>query len=87
VPLDGGALASEQELCLPYGQVDFYPDQGTLERGLEIWRGSSQGEVRIVHGGNWMVVDLTEVATGEPAPADLKALADELGAEYAVVGG
>ncbi|WP_307080653.1 hypothetical protein [Arthrobacter agilis] len=85
-PMDGGLLASEQRLCADNVQVDLYPDERSLEKSYGIWSGSQQGEVRLVRGGNWMVVDLTAVATGDPTPWDIEHLADELHGEYVVAG-
>ena len=63
-PADGGALTSAQKLCAENVQIDLYPDEDALQRALEIWTGSDQGEVQLARGSNWMVVDVTDVATG-----------------------
>ena len=86
VPHDDGQLTSDQALCLPHVQLDLYPDHETVERALEVWSDTRQGDVPIAHGSNWMVVDLTEVATGEPSSVDLEGLASATNAEYDVVG-
>ncbi|MUK02955.1 hypothetical protein GM708_14115 [Vibrio cholerae] len=86
VPSDGGALTSEQKLCAENLQIDLYPDAKALEAGLDIWNGSTQGEVQLARGSNWMVVDLTGVVTGEPTSWDIEGLAGELDAEFSVVG-
>ena len=82
VPADGSALTSEQKLCSENVQIDLYSDEDALRKALEIWTGSDQGEVQLARGSNWMVVDLTDVATGESTTWDIEGLADELNAEY-----
>ncbi|MBG6226093.1 hypothetical protein IWX63_002679 [Arthrobacter sp. CAN_A2] len=86
VPADGGALTSEQKLCSENVQIDLYPDEDSLQKALEIWSGSNQGEVHLARGSNWMVADITDVATGEPTTWDIEGLADELNGEYSVTG-
>jgi hypothetical protein len=86
VPADGSALTSEQRLCSENVQIDLYPDEDSLQEGFEIWSGSHQGEVQLVRGSNWMVVDVTDVATGEPTTWDIKGLAEKLNGEYTVAG-
>ncbi|WP_146067450.1 hypothetical protein [Arthrobacter sp. SX1312] len=87
VPADGGALTSEQKLCSENVQIDLYPDEDSLRKAFEIWTGSNQGEVHLARGSNWMVVDVTAVATGEPTTWDIEGLAEDLHGEYAVAGG
>jgi hypothetical protein len=86
VPADGSALASEQQLCSENLHIDLYPNEEVLQKALEIWTGSDQGEVRIARGSNWMVVDVTEVATGEPTSWDIEGLAEDLEGEYSTTG-
>ncbi|MDN4610900.1 hypothetical protein [Arthrobacter burdickii] len=86
VPADGAALTSEQRLCAENVQIDLYPDEAALAKGFEIWSGSHQGEVQLVRGSNWMVVDVTGVATGQPTTWDIERLAGELKGDYSVVG-
>ena len=85
-PADGAALTSEQKLCSENVQIDLYPDEDALQKALEIWTGSNQGEVHLARGSNWMVVDVTDVATGEPTTWDIEGLAEELNGEYSVAG-
>lgn len=85
-PADGGALTSEQKLCSENVQIDFYLNEDALQKALEIWTGSNQGEVHLARGRNWMVVDVTDVATGEPTTWDIEGLADRLNGEYSVAG-
>ena len=86
VPANGSALTSEQKLCSENVQIDLYPDEDSLQRALEIWTGSSQVEVQLARGSNWMVVDVTDVATGEPTTWDIEGLAEQLSGEYLVGG-
>ena len=86
VPADGGALTSEQKLCFENVQIDLYSDEKSLQKALDLWNGSDQGEVHIARGSNWMVVDLTDVATGESTTRDIEGVADELDAEYSATG-
>lgn len=86
VPADGVKLTSEQWLCAEDVQVDLYPDENAQQKGYEIWTNSGQGEVRLVRGTNWMVVDATGVTKSEPATWDLKGLAEELNGEYVEAG-
>ncbi|WP_354179296.1 hypothetical protein [Arthrobacter sp. UYP6] len=86
VPMDGGQLTSEQRLCADHVQVDLYPDENAQQKSYEIWRNSDQGEVRLVRGTNWMVVDLTDVATEDQTQWDLEGLAKELNGEYTQAG-
>lgn len=86
VPRAGGQLPSEQKLCARNLQIDFYPDSAARQEAFDILNGTRQGPVRIVQGSNWMVVDLAEVAAGEPHAWDLKGLAQELNGEYVTVG-
>ena len=84
-PMNGDALPTDQVLCLPHVQIDLYGDQAALDKALDLWSDTQQGPVPLVHGGNWMVVDLTGVATGEPSAVDLEGLASEMDAEYETV--
>jgi hypothetical protein len=86
VPADGGQLTSEQRLCAENVQIDLYPDQNTLQKGYDIWSESEQGEVHIVRGSNWMVVDVTGAAADESTAWDIEGLADKLHGEYSVAG-
>ncbi|KQO81667.1 hypothetical protein ASF17_11020 [Frigoribacterium sp. Leaf263] len=84
-PMDGDSVPTDQVLCLPHVQIDLYKDQAALDKALTLWSDTQQGPVPLVHGGNWMVVDLTGVATGEPSAVDLEGLASEMDAEYEIV--
>jgi hypothetical protein len=86
VPADGSPLTSEQKLCSENVQIDLYPDEASLQKALEIWTGSNQGEVQVARGSNWMVVDVTDVATGESSTRDIEGVAEELNGEYTVTG-
>jgi hypothetical protein len=86
VPSDGGQLTSEQRLCAENVQVDLYPNENAVQKGYAIWSESEQGEVQIVRGRNWMVVDVTGVAAEEPTAWDIEGLANELNGEYSVAG-
>lgn len=87
VPMgDGVKLTSAQKLCFENVQVDLYADQDALRESYRILSDSNQGKVHLVHGKNWMVVDLSELATGQPSPRNIERVAKELSGEYAVVG-
>ena len=84
-PMNGDALPTDQALCLPHVQIDLYKDQAALDKAVTLWSDTQQGPVPLVRGGNWTVVDLTGVATGEPSAVDLEGLASEMAAEYETV--
>lgn len=87
VPMgDGGKLTTAQRLCFDNVQIDLYPDQKALEASYTTLSDSSQGEIDLVRGGNWMVVDFSRVATGQPSNLNIKDLAGKLDGEYSVVG-
>lgn len=87
VPMgDGVPLTSAQKLCFENVQIDVYADQKTLHESYKMLSDSNQGKVHLVHGKNWMVVDLTEMATGQPSTRNIERLAKKLNGEYAVVG-
>ncbi|MBG6180939.1 hypothetical protein [Arthrobacter sp. CAN_A1] len=87
VPMgDGVELTSDQILCAEHLQIDLYPDGDSLQQSHDIWATSHQGAVHLVRGGNWMVVDVSEAAVGEPSARDFEALAEELGGQHLVVG-
>lgn len=86
VPADGSALTSEQRLCSENVQIDMYLHEDSLQQAFEMWSESHQGEVRLVRGSNWMVVDMTDVVTGEPTTWDIEGLAEKLNGEYTVAG-
>lgn len=87
VPMgDGVPLTTEQRLCAEHVQVGLYPDEESLQQAFELWSDSGQGEIKLVRGRNWLVVDVTDVATGEPSTWDIDGLAEDLGGEYTVAG-
>jgi hypothetical protein len=87
VPMDGAVhLALEQRLCSENIQIDLYPDHDALQRSYQIWADSHQGKVHLVRGENWLVVDVTEVATGAPTSWNIESLTEKLTSEYSVVG-
>ncbi|WP_461163536.1 hypothetical protein [Arthrobacter sp. R4-81] len=87
VPMgDGVPLTSAQTLCFENVQIDVYTDQKALQESYRMLSDSHQGKVHLVHGKNWMVVDLSEMATGQPSTRDIEHLAKELNGLYAVVG-
>ena len=87
VPMgDGVKLTSAQKLCFENVQVDLYADQDALRDSYQILSDSNQGKVHLVHGKNWIVVDFSEMATGQPSTRNVQRLAKELNGEYAVVG-
>ncbi len=83
---DGVPLTSEQKLCFENVQLDLYPDQNALQESYQILSDTNQGKIHLVHGKNWMVVDLSQMATGQPSTKNIERLAKELNGEYAVVG-
>jgi hypothetical protein len=87
VPMgDGIKLTSAQKLCFENVQIDLYADEDALRESYQILSDSNQGKVHLVHGKNWMVVDVSEMATGQPSKRNIERLAKELNGEYAVVG-
>ncbi|GAB3555691.1 hypothetical protein GCM10027404_32880 [Arthrobacter tumbae] len=83
---NSGKLTTEQRLCSEHVQVDLYPDEAALQTSFEILVNSHQGEVHLVRGANWIVVDVTDVATGEPTTWDIQRLAEELNGRYTTAG-
>lgn len=87
VPMgDRVPLTSAQKLCFENVQIDLYADQNALRQSHQILSDTNQGKVHLVHGKNWMVVDFSEMATGQPSTRNIERLAKELKGEYAVVG-
>lgn len=87
VPMgDSVPLTSAQKLCFENVQLDLYPDQNALEDSYQLLSDSHQGKIHLVQGGNWMVVDFSQMATGQPSTRNIERLANELSGEYAVVG-
>ena len=87
VPMgDGVRLTSSQRLCSENVQIDLYPNQDALEKSYQTWADSSQGKIPLVRGSNWMVVDLSQIASGQPSSSSIELLAEKLNGEYAVVG-
>lgn len=87
VPMgDGVPLTSAQRLCFENVQVDLYTDERALQQSFDIWSDTNQGKIHLVRGRNWLVVDVTDVATGQPTTSDLEHLAEEVGGEYTVAG-
>ena len=87
VPIgDSVQLTSAQKLCFENVQIDLYADQDALRESYQILSDTNQGKVHLVHGKNWMVVDFSEMATGQPSTRNIERLAKELNGEYAVVG-
>ncbi|MGO3886393.1 MAG: hypothetical protein ACTJHU_08855, partial [Mycetocola sp.] len=85
-PMDGSAtLATDQRMCVPLIQLDLYADHDAVRDSLEVWSRSEQGEVHVVSGDNWMLVDLSRIDGGQASEKDLSAVADELGGRYEVV--
>lgn len=88
VPMgDGVPLTSAQKLCFENVQLDLYKDQSALQETYRMLSDSNQGKVHLVHGKNWMVVDFSQMATGQPSTSNIQRLAKELNGEYSVVGG
>lgn len=83
---DGVRLTSSQRLCSENVQIDLYPSQDALEKSYQTWADSNQGKIPLVRGSNWMVVDLSQIASGRPSSFDIERLAEKLNGEYAVVG-
>ena len=83
---DGVPLTSAQKLCFENVQLDLYPDQNALQESYQLLSDSHQGKIHLVQGINWMVVDFSQMATGQPSTRNIERLANELNGEYAVVG-
>lgn len=87
VPMgDGVPLPSEQRLCAENVQIGLYASEDALQESFEMWADSHQGEVHIVRGANWLVIDVTDVATDQPSSWNIERVAEELGGEYSVAG-
>jgi hypothetical protein len=87
VPMgDGIRLASAQKLCFEKVQIDLFADEKAFRETYQILSDSNQGKIHLVHGKNWMLVDFTEIATGQPSTRDIERLLKELNGEYVVVG-
>ena len=83
---DGVRLTSAQRLCSKNVQIDLYPNQAALEKSYQIWADSSQGKVPLIRGSNWMVVDLSQIASGQPSSFNIERLAEKLNCDHTVVG-
>lgn len=87
VPMgDGLRLASAQKLCFERVQIDLFADEKAFRETYQILSDSNQGKIHLVHGKNWMVVDFTEMATGQPSTRDIERLVKELNSEYVIIG-
>ena len=86
VPMGDGQLTFEQQLCAEHVQVDMYPNDDYLQRSLDMIADTNQGELQLVRGENWMVLDTTVIATDVPTNWDLEKLAQDLGGQYIVAG-
>jgi hypothetical protein len=87
VPMgDGVPLTSAQKLCFENVQLDFYRDENALWESYQLLSDSHQGKIHLVQGGNWMVVDFSQMATGQPSTRNIERVANELDGEYAVLG-
>ncbi|MFF2843281.1 hypothetical protein [Paenarthrobacter sp. NPDC057981] len=87
VPMsDGRKLVSAQRLCSEHVQVDLYPDPESVEKSYKILADSRQGDISIVRGRNWMVVDFSAMTSGSPSTKDIERLSTKLKSEYSVVG-
>ena len=84
--MSDGQLTSEQRLCAEHVQVDMYPGSDRLQQSLDLYAETNQGELKLVRGENWMVLDATAVVTDDPTSWDLEQLAQDLGGEYIVTG-
>ncbi|XAS63893.1 hypothetical protein ACOM2C_11370 [Pseudarthrobacter sp. So.54] len=87
VPMgDGVPLTSAQKLCFQNVQLDLYPDQNALKESYQLLSDSSQGKIHLVYGKNWMVVDFSRMASGQPPTWNTERLTKDLNGEYASVG-
>jgi hypothetical protein len=87
VPMgDGVPLTTAQKLCFENVQLDLYPDQNALRESYQLLPDSNQGKIHLVYGKNWMVVDFSRMASGQPSTWNNERLAKELNGEYASLG-
>lgn len=87
VPMgDGIRLTSAQKLCFENVQIDLYADRNALEESYQTLSDTNQGKIHLVRGDNWMVVDFSQMETGQPTTRNIERLAKELNGAYAVVG-
>ena len=83
---DGVPLTTAQKLCFENVQLDLYPDQNALRESYRLLSDTNQGKIHLVYGKNWMVVDFSRMASGQPSTCNTERLAKELYGEYASVG-
>lgn len=79
-------LTSTQKLCSENVQIDLCADQDALQESYQMLSDSNQGKIHLVRGKNWMVMDFSQMATGQPSTWNIERLAKELNGEYAIVG-
>lgn len=83
---DGVPLTSAQKLCFQNVQLDLYPDQNALKESYQLLADSNQGEIHLVYGKNWMVIDFSRMGSRQPPTWNTERLAKELNGKYASVG-
>lgn len=87
VPMgDGVPLTTAQKLCFENVQLDLYPDQNALRESYRLLSDTNQGKIHIVYGKNWMIIDYSRSASGQPSTWNTEQLVKELNGEYASVG-
>jgi hypothetical protein len=87
-PLEGGPTG-ESVLCTRTVEVLWFDSQEAYDNVYELYGAAARnpGSVYLVEGHNWFVADVAEVAIGVEDPernTNLEALAENLGAKYAV---
>jgi hypothetical protein len=87
-PLSGGPTG-ESVLCTKTVEVLWFDSQEAYDNVYELYvaAAGNPGSVYLVEGRNWFVADVAEVAIGVVDPrrnTNLEALAEHLGAKYAV---
>jgi hypothetical protein len=87
-PLSGGPTG-ESVLCTKTVEVLWFDSQDAYDNVHEMYvaTAGNPGSVYLVEGHNWFVADVAEVALGvkdRQRNTDLEALAEHLGAKYAV---
>ncbi len=81
-----GLVATESIKCTESVEVFYFEHADDLEHVLTTLSAAAEadGSMRFAEGGNWFVVDFTEVAAGGSSDGsrDLAGLAEALGAEF-----
>ena len=84
--LDLDGHKAEYAMCSGHVQIDWFENEDARKASYQVYADATQ-PVSIVTGKNWMVVDSSEALQEPPSGKNLKALAEELGAEFTALNG